>query len=316
MAEGLLLSLGGNALIRPGEEGDIPQQVSRARETFRSLGPLIAAHRRVLLVHGNGPQVGNELLRSEIAEMEGGLFRLPLDVLVADCQGAMGYVLQRELGNALRERGDRRGVATLVTQVEVDSDDPAFAHPTKPVGHFHSAEEARQLKERAGWEMAEDAGRGWRRVVPSPRPLEVVEAGAVRALWEAGVLVVAGGGGGVPVVRTRSGLDGWEAVVDKDRTTALLARLLEPERVVMITGVDAVRRGFGTRDEVVLETATSSELRRLGEAGEFPAGSMGPKVQALVEVVEAVEGCEALVTSPEALPEALAGRAGTRILRG
>lgn len=316
MADGLLLSLGGNALIRPGEEGDIPQQVSRARETFRTLAPLIARHSRVALVHGNGPQVGNELLRSEIAELEGGLFRLPLDVLVADCQGAMGYVLQRELGNALGEAGDSRPVATVVTQVEVDADDPAFARPSKPVGHFHSEEEARELRERSGWEMAEDAGRGWRRVVPSPRPVGIVELAALSALWNEGVLVVAGGGGGVPVVRTRSGLDGWEAVVDKDRTTALLARALEPELLVMVTGVDAVRVGFGTPAERALQEASSSQLRELAAAGEFPAGSMGPKIEALVETVEAVEGCEALVTSPEALPEALAGNAGTRIRRG
>jgi carbamate kinase len=315
MGQGLVLSLGGNALIRPGEEGNVLQQVRRARETFRALLPLLVRHERVLLVHGNGPQVGNELLRSEIAE-EGGLFHLPLDVLVADCQGAMGYVLQRELGNLLLQGGSPREVVTLVTQALVDPTDPGFFHPTKPVGRFHDEASARVGQERHGWQMVEDAGRGWRRVVPSPRPLEIVEAAAVEALWRLGVVVVAGGGGGIPVVRAGGVLSGVEAVVDKDRVTALLARRLEPELVVMITGSDGVYRGFGTPEAQRLERVTTAELSALAAAGEFPPGSMAPKVEALRDVVEAVEGCEALVTSPESLSEALAGRSGTRIVRG
>jgi len=307
------LSLGGNALIPPGEEGDIRQQVSRAREVFRTLVPLIARHRRCLLVHGNGPQVGNELLRSEVAEKEGGLFHLPLDVLVADCQGAMGYVLQRELGSLLRQAGDERPVVTLVTQVCVDPADPAFQSPTKPVGQFHDAEEAEDLRDRFGWDMVEDAGRGWRRVVPSPRPLSVIENAGIEALWEAGALVIAGGGGGIPVIERDLCLDGAEAVIDKDLTTALLARSLEPELVVMVTGVDAVQRGFGTAEAEVLPEVTTAQLRGLAAAGEFAPGSMGPKIEALIEIVDAVEGCGALVSSPESLAEALAGRAGTWI---
>ncbi len=313
MAGGLLLSLGGNALIPPDEEGDIKQQVSRAREVFRTLLPLIVRHERCLLVHGNGPQVGHELLRSEVAEKEGDLFHLPLDVLVADCQGAMGYVLQRELGSLLRQAGDERPVVTLVTQVRVDPADPAFGSPTKPVGRFHDAVEVEELRNRFGWDMVEDAGRGWRRVLPSPRPLSVIESAAIEALWEAGALVIAGGGGGIPVIGQGPALDGAEAVIDKDLTTALLARALEPELVVMVTGVDAVQRSFGTPEAEVLTDVTTAQLRGLAAAGEFAPGSMGPKIEALIDLVEAVEGCEALVSSPESLSEALVGRAGTRI---
>jgi carbamate kinase len=315
MANGLVLSLGGNALIRPGEEGDIDQQVSRARETFRVLTPLILQHERCLLVHGNGPQVGNELLRSEVAETEGGLFHLPLDVLVADCQGVMGYVLQRELANLLRDAGHEREVVTVVTQVRVDPADPAFGAPSKPVGRFHDEAGAAEMTRRFGWTMAEDAGRGRRRVVPSPRPSSVVEGEAIEALWRAGSVVIAGGGGGIPVVEGGRGLAGSEAVVDKDRTTALLVRALKPELVLMVTGVAAVERGFGTPEAEPLGEATTADLRALAAAGEFAPGSMGPKIEALVDMVEAVDGCEALVTSPESLPEALAGRSGTRIRR-
>ncbi len=310
---GLILALGGNALIGAGEEKSIPQQYRRAEETLRRILPLVEQHQHVLIVHGNGPQVGNELLRSEIAEAQ--LFPLPLDVLVADCQGVMGYLLQQALANLMAEQGIERSVLTIVTQVVVAEDDPAFASPSKPVGGFLSEEQAGEEKRR-GWDVVEDAGRGWRRVVPSPQPLQVVELEGIRAMYESGAIVLAAGGGGIPVVRKGPRLEGIEAVIDKDNVTALLAGELKPVRLVMLTAVDELHIGHATPDERSLGEVDAAELREHYRAGEFSRGSMGPKVACVLSYLEGasdVDGRSALITSPEALGEALAGRAGTKV---
>jgi carbamate kinase len=254
--------------------------------------------------------VGNELLRSEIAEAQ--LFPLPLDVLVADCQGVMGYLLQQALANLMAEHGIERSVLTIVTQVVVAEDDPAFASPSKPVGGFLSEEQAGEEKRR-GWDVVEDAGRGWRRAVSSPQPLEVVELECIRAMYESGAIVLAAGGGGIPVVRKGPRL---EVIIDKDNVTALLAGELKPVRLVMLTAVDELHIGHGTPDERSLREVDAAELQEHYRAGEFSRGSMGPKVACVVAYLEGASGADgrsALITSPEALGDALAGRGGTKV---
>jgi len=307
---GLVVALGGNALLRAGDEGDVAEQRRNAEATFRALLPLLREHERVLVVHGNGPQVGNEMLRGEVAATH--VQPLPLDSLVAESQGAIGYVLQQVLRNLLAEEGLEREVATVVTQVAVDGTDGAAANPTKPVGRFHSADEAHELVTRHGWTMKEDAGRGWRRVVPSPRPAAVLEVESIAALYHRGTVVIAAGGGGVPVVRGPAGYAGVEAVVDKDLAAGLLAEALRPELLVILTAVESVCTGWGTPDAQPLRWVTPEELEAHDAAGAFGEGSMAPKVRCAVRFVHAVGG-RALITSAEALPRALAGTAGTWI---
>jgi len=236
-------------------------------------------------------------------------------VLVADCQGVMGYLLQQAIANLLAERGIARSVLTIVTQVVVAVDDPAFAAPSKPVGGFLSEEQAGEERRR-GWNVVEDAGRGWRRVVPSPQPLEVVELECIRQMYTSGAIVLAAGGGGIPVVRNGARLEGIEAVIDKDHVTALLAGELKPVRLVMLTAVDELHLGHGTPDERPLGEVDAAELWGHYRAGEFAVGSMGPKVACVLSYLEEASGAggrSALITSPEALGEALAGSAGTRV---
>jgi carbamate kinase len=306
-----VIAIGGNSLILPGERGSFEDQQRNARTTCEGVADVIAAGYRVVLTHGNGPQVGGMLLRGELAQPH--LPALRLDECDAETQGDIGYLLQQTLANALAGRGLHLGVVTLITQVVVDLEDPAFRNPTKPIGPFYRFEEALERKQKLGWAMVEDSGRGWRRVVPSPRPLEIVETHAIRACLGAGVVVIAAGGGGVPVARRNGQLRGVEAVVDKDRSSSLLATTLHAETLLFSTAVERVAWHFGKSDERALERLEFAEAERFLREGEFPAGSMGPKIQAALEFLRA-GGRRAIVTSPEKIGLAIHGGAGTAIL--
>jgi carbamate kinase len=297
-----VIALGGNALMRPGERGTAAEQRANLRETCEALRPLLGAG-DLVVTHGNGPQVGNELVRQERAADE--VPALPLYLAVAQTQGEIGALIESELAPVAG-----RAVVCLLTHVRVDEHDPAFESPTKPVGPFYSAEQGRTLESERGWAVREDAGRGWRRVVPSPEPLEVVEVEAVRKLLAAGTITVACGGGGIPVTAREGRLMGIDAVIDKDRASALLAIALDAERLVILTDVDAVCRGWGTSTQEELRELDVADAERL--LPELAAGSIGPKVEASLAFARAT-GNEALITSPRALPAALEGGSGTRI---
>ena len=296
-----VVALGGNALIRQGDRGTAAEQAARLREVAPSLEPLFR-ERRLVITHGNGPQVGSELLRQERAAEEAP--PLPLYLAVAQTQALIGSLIETELAPALRRR-----IACVVTHVIVDADDPAFHRPTKPIGPFYSTEEAQKLERERGWTVVEETGRGWRRAVPSPAPLEVVELDEVRAVLDAGVVPIACGGGGIPVVRGDGRLDGIDAVIDKDRASAVLASALGAERLLILTDVASVKRGFGTpSEEEVRELSVEDAEALLPELAE---GSMRPKVEAAVAMARA--GGEAVITALDRVEDALAGKAGTRV---
>jgi carbamate kinase len=297
-----IAALGGNALMRPGERGTAAEQRANLREACAALRPLLG-EQQLVVTHGNGPQVGNELLRQERAAAEAP--PLPLYLAVAQTQAEIGALLESELAPVAG-----RPVACLLTHVLVAEDDPAFEEPTKPVGPFYDEAKARELEAERGWKVVHDAGRGWRRVVPSPAPLEVVELDAIRSLLASGTIVVACGGGGIPATRRGDHLAGIDAVIDKDRASSLLARGLDADRLVILTEVPAVYSGFGTDRQEELRELSADDAAAL--VPELAAGSMRPKVEASVEFVRAT-GREALITSPAALGDALEGRSGTRI---
>jgi len=306
-----LVAIGGNSLIRAGEPGSLEGELEQATATARAVAALVADGWRLLVTHGNGPQVGAALVRSERAAEE--VYPLTLNVCGAVTQGEIGYVLQQALGRELAAREVGRPVATVLTQVVVAETDPAFAAPTKPIGPFYTAEEAERRRQKLGWTLVEDAARGFRRVVASPEPLEVVEAEVIRALVDRGVLVVALGGGGIPVIRRGDRLEGVDAVIDKDRASALLASRLRVELLVISTDVDRVYLDYREPGERPLDVVTMEELERHYRAGQFPPGSMGPKIEAALRFLRDGGG-EVIITSPERLAEAVAGRAGTHVL--
>jgi len=313
LPQSLLITLGGNAILPARGTGTFDEQCSITRLTMKPIAELIREGVQVVLSHGNGPIVGNILIRNEAARDQ--IPPMPLDVCGADSQGGIGYMMQQSLQNELMSAGEDRAVVTVVTQVVVDERDPAFRRPTKPIGPFYSHERARLLAKEKGWTVVEDAGRGYRRVVASPRPLEVVEIGAIRRLVSGGAIVIAAGGGGIPVTRQWDGsYHGVEAVIDKDLASSLLARLLGCEMLCIITGVERVAIHFGKPEQRDLERATAEELSRYAAEGHFSAGSMGPKVQAAIEFVRG-GGREVVITSPAKLREALDGKAGTRVMR-
>jgi carbamate kinase len=297
----LVIALGGNALVRAGERGTASEQLAALRDTFAVLAPLVREG-DVVVTHGNGPQVGNELLRQERAADE--VPPLPLWLAVAQTQAEIGALIESELAPVAG-----RPVACLLTHVHVDAGDEAFERPTKPIGPFYSADQAKALERQRGWQLVEDAGRGFRRIVPSPVPLEIVEIDSIRALVASGAVAVACGGGGIPVTRRDGKLKGIDAVIDKDRASALLARQLGATRLLILTEVPAVYRAFGTESPEELRELTAGEAE--GLLPELPPGSMRPKVEAAIELARA--GGETLITSQEALPAALEGRAGTRV---
>mgnify|MGYP000053032562 CR=1 FL=1 len=307
-----VLAIGGNSLIRDRQHQRVSDQFAVTRETCVHIAELLARGWNVVLTHGNGPQVGFILRRCELALHE--LHPVPLDSIGADTQGALGYMIQQQLANEFRRRGLDRRAVSVVTQVRVDADDPAFQNPTKPIGSFMDEATARRRKAEEGWDVREDAGRGWRRVVASPVPREILELDAIRDLVRAGYVVIAVGGGGIPVVRKPDGeLAGTAAVIDKDLASALLAAELGADIFVISTGVPRVCLDFGRPTQRELERLTLAEARRYLAEGQFPAGSMGPKIEAVARFLEA-GGREALITSPEKLVEAVEGRHGTRIV--
>jgi carbamate kinase len=307
-----LIAMGGNSLLDPSLAPTVENQFAVTARAVVPIADLIVRGEPLVLTHGNGPQVGFMQLRGEIAKRQ--IHEVPLDSLVADSQGAIGYMIQRDLREELERRGVRAEIAALVTEVEVDAADPAFARPTKPIGRFYDAAEAKRLAAERGWDMTEDSNRGWRRVVASPAPRSIVQLGTIRRLVQAGVIVIACGGGGIPVTRATDGrLRGVEAVVDKDRASALLATALGARRMIVTTGVDAIYRDYLTDHRTRLATVSADELRRMHAAGQFPPGSMGPKVEAALDFL-AHGGDEVVICHPDALIEAWEGRAGT-ILR-
>lgn len=305
-----VVAIGGNSLIRPGERGTIEEQRRNLAATCEGIAAVLAAGYRVVVTHGNGPQVGDALLRSELAAHQ--VEPLPLDVCGAETQASIGYLLQQTLQEPLHRRGVSRPVVTMVTQVLVSGRDPAFLRPTKPVGPFYTREEAERRRATLGWEMVEDAGRGWRRVVPSPEPKVIFELPAIRAALESDALVIACGGGGIPVVFRGEQLVGIDAVIDKDRTSALLAWELEAELLLISTAVDQVSLNYATPDQQPVTQMSAEQARRWLTQGQFPPGSMGPKIEAALSYLEK-GGRLVLITSPEKIPEALHGMAGTRI---
>jgi carbamate kinase len=314
----IVAAFGGNAVTRSTERGTYDEQLANVRVMCEQVRPLIEAGHRLVIIHGNGPQVGVLALQVEAGNALG-VPDQPFDVLGAMTQGQIGYLIQQTLGNVLRESGGgsgSRAVASVVTQVLVDRADPAFQHPTKPIGPFYDRELAERLAAEKGWAVSQDSDRGWRRVVPSPQPIEVIEAPAIRSLSAAGVIVIAGGGGGVPVVRQPDGsLAGVEAVIDKDLAAERLAALVGADTLLLLTGVRRICLDFGTPTQRDLDVLSVGDATRHLADGQFPAGSMGPKVKAAIRFLED-GGREAIITAPEALAAALAGTDGTRIVPG
>lgn len=307
-----VVAIGGNSLIKDADHQSTSDQYLTARQTCRHIAGLISDGWRIVITHGNGPQVGFVLRRSELAAFE--LPEEPLDVCGADTQGAIGYVLQQNLRNELACRGIDADVVTLICQTEVAADDPAFGNPSKPIGAFMTAEQAEQRR-KEGWHVAEDAKRGWRRVVPSPRPLRLVELSSIRRLIDAGTVVIAAGGGGIPVVADEAGtLRGVAAVIDKDLASAMLATQVGADLFAIATAVPQVALDFGTPSQRWVDKLTLAEAKRyLAEGSHFAVGSMAPKIAAVIAYLEA-GGKEALITVPEDLECALAGQTGTRIV--
>ncbi|HEY3111197.1 MAG TPA: carbamate kinase [Chloroflexota bacterium] len=310
-----MVAIGGNALIREGEEGTIAQQMANARAIAAQVVGLLQGGLRVVVTHGNGPQVGFIMLRSELVDPRAPVPRLTLDMCVADSEGGLGYILANALAGELRRHGFGDRAVCVLTHTVVDADDPAFGRPTKPIGPFFTAAEAEQHRRLHGWTLIEDSGRGYRRLVPSPRPRRIVEQAAIARLVEAEFVVVAAGGGGIAVVEEGDGrLRGVEAVVDKDYASALLAAAIGIPLLIISTGIERIAIHFRRPDERFLDRMTAAEARRYLEAGEFPEGSMGPKVRAALEFLDA-GGEEVIVASPWRLADAVAGSTGTRIVR-
>jgi carbamate kinase len=310
MSRSALVAIGGNSLIRAGEKGTIAEQLANTRRTAEAIVGLIQDGYGLVITHGNGPQVGAALLRSERASDQ--VYSQSLDVCDASTEGEIGYLLQQSLHNALAAAGLDRPVVTVLSQVVVSADDPAMRNPTKPIGPFYTKADAEERARQLGWQVVEDASRGYRRVVPSPEPLELVEEEVVADLLGRGVLVIAAGGGGIPVVRTPDGLRGIEAVIDKDRVSALLAARLRVDTFVISTDADRVYLDYRRRTQRPLRQATAAEMRRHLEAGQFPPGNMGPKIESALRFLEA-GGTEVIITSYEHLRAAVRGEAGTRI---
>ncbi len=308
-----VIAIGGNSLIANPQRPAVSNQWDAVRETCRHIADMIADGWQIIVTHGNGPQVGYILRRAELAAHE--VHPVPLDLIVADTQGSIGYMVQQTLDNSLRRLGINRTIVTVVTQVRVDANDPAFANPSKPIGSFMSKEEANQFVAE-GWQVTEDAGRGWRRVVASPKPQAIHEINAIKALFMDNYIVIAGGGGGIPVIRNEQGsLRGAYAVIDKDRASSLLAQELRADVFVISTGVEKVSLNFNTPQQVDLDQMTLQEANQYMQEGHFAKGSMQPKIEAATDFVR-MGGPVAFITNPQNLSRAMAGETGTRIIPG
>jgi len=310
MKHSVVVSLGGNAILPANNAGTIDQQFQVTQDTLRQVVELVRDH-RVVITHGNGPIVGNILIRNELARDQ--VPPMPLDVCGADSQGGIGYMIQQTLQNLLRRAGLEQKVATIVTQVVVDENDEAFRSPTKPIGPFYDEREARALAASKGWKVTQDAGRGWRRVVPSPMPQRIVELPMIRSLHDAGHVVIASGGGGIPVIETPDGiLQGVEAVIDKDFASVVLALALDAEFLLIVTAVDRVALDFGKPTQRWIDRMSLAEAQSHLKDGQFPAGSMGPKIEAAIQFLRK-GGRGVCVSSPATIHAALQGQAGTWI---
>ncbi|MCX6038692.1 MAG: carbamate kinase [Chloroflexi bacterium] len=311
-----VVAIGGNSLIKDKSRQSVEDQYQAAKETTYHIADMIEQGWDVAIGHGNGPQVGFILRRSEIAAKVEGMHEIPLDVCGADSQGAIGYALQQTLQNELFKRGIKKPVATVVTQVLVDKNDAAFKNPSKPIGGFMDKAEAKRREKELGWSVVEDSGRGWRRVVASPLPKEVVELESVETLIKAGTVVVTVGGGGIPVIDKGEGeYAGTAAVIDKDFASSLLARLIKADLLLISTAVEKVALNFGKPDQKWIDRMTLAEARQyLSEGTHFAKGSMAPKIQAIIWFLEANPNAKALITNPENIGRALKGETGTWIV--
>jgi len=307
-----VIAIGGNSLIKDKQHQTVEDQYAAVKETTKHIAGMIEAGWNVAISHGNGPQVGFILRRSELAAGE--LHEVPLDVCGADSQGAIGYALQQNMQNHLRDKGISKPVATVVTQVEVDANDSAFATPSKPIGSFMDEDQADKRIEDDGWDCVEDAGRGWRRVVASPLPVRIIEEEAVKTLIDAGVVVITVGGGGIPVVSDEKGnLSGVAAVIDKDFASALLANRIGAELFIISTAVEKCALNFGKPNQEWIDKMTVEEVKQyLSEGSHFAKGSMAPKMEAVVKFIEG-GGKRAIVTDPQNIKRALAGETGTHV---
>ncbi|MDR4496434.1 MAG: carbamate kinase [Candidatus Scalindua sp.] len=308
----IVVALGGNALILPGEKGTIQEQFANTRKSIEGIVQCIKKGFDVVITHGNGPQVGNLLLMTELSH--GKVPELPLGVCVADTEGAIGYMIQQTLTNRLRKEGIKKCVVTVLTQVIVDKDDNAFKNPTKPIGDFYTAEEAGHFHKERGWKMVEDSNRGFRRVVASPGPLRIVEEETVKKLLESGEIVIAAGGGGIPVILVEDGsLQGVDAVIDKDLASCVLALDIKADYLLMLTGVEKVYLNFGKQNQRPLDTITVKEAERYMQEGHFPEGSMFPKIQAAINFLKG-GGKSVFISAIDKVMESIEGKTGTRII--
>lgn len=308
-----VLAIGGNSLIKDKNHIALSWQYEAVKETGKYIAELIAEGMNIVITHGNGPQVGFIYRRGELGRHE--LPLIPLDICGADTQGAIGYMIQKALLNHFRRMGVAKKVTTVVTQTLVNTDDPSFGHPTKPIGSFMSEEEALSNRKEFGWEVVEDAGRGFRRVVPSPIPREIIELDVIRLLIERGYVVVATGGGGIPVIRNEAGeIEGVEAVIDKDLASSLLARNLGADTFIISTAIDAVYLNFGTENQKPIRHAALPEIKRYLAEGHFKPGSMKPKIESIILFLEG-GGRKAIIASPENLLKSVRGESGTTIVK-
>ncbi len=307
--ERIVIAVGGNALLRQGDVGTAEEQFKRARETAESIYWIFENY-QVAMTHGNGPQVGAILLQNEQAKAL--VPPMPLDVCGAESQGMIGYMLEQSFNNVLKSKKIQKDIVTVLTRVEVSEKDPAFKNPTKPIGPFYTRFQAQELIREKGWIMVEDSGRGWRRVVPSPEPLKIVEKDAILSLLEKGFIVISVGGGGIPVIRKDGILKGVEGVIDKDLGAATLARDIYAKRLIILTAVDKVYLNYGKENQKGIDQAKLKEIEEYYKEGHFKPGSMGPKIQAAMKFLKN-GGREVLITSPEALRDAMDGKNGTWI---
>lgn len=308
-----VIAIGGNSLIPDKDHKTVEDQYKAAGETARHIANMIEQGWDVAIGHGNGPQVGFILRRSEIAAEVAGMHEVPLDACGADTQGAIGYALQQNLTNEFKKRGIDKRVVTVITQVQVNKDDEAFVKPTKPIGTFMEADVAAKRAEEDGWDVVEDAGRGWRRVVASPIPEKIIELSAVKTLLDNGICAITVGGGGIPVIEEEGKLKGVPAVIDKDFASSLLAQSIDADLFLISTAVEQIYINFDTPEQEALDTITVSEAKKYLAEGHFAEGSMAPKVRAIIWYLES-GGKEALVTDPAHLMDALEGKTGTRII--
>ncbi len=310
----VIVAIGGNALVDPEGSGDIHEQFARSRKMALPLADLVETGCQLTLTHGNGPQVGSVMRRVELSSDK--VYPIDLGLAVANTQAGMGYMIAQTLTNELRHRGIQKQCVALVTTVVVDQDSPAFKQPSKPIGRFMGEESARLHRERDGWRTVEDAGRGYRRVVPSPPPVRILQMETIKLLVDAGGLLVAGGGGGIPVIQDEAGnIHGVEAVIDKDLTSAMIASEIEADVLALVTGVESVFINFGTPDQAPLREANVEQVRQHIADGQFPVGSMLPKVNAAIKFLEAAKSRSAkvIITDLFNVPDALAGKTGTTI---